>query len=402
MKGEAFMQNEIPAVVLDLSATGIGIVRSLAKQGIKVYAYDTERKYKIGKTRYASCGICPSPVSMEDELLKFLAKLSRKLSRNLGQKAVLYAGSDDFVYFISKNRYVLSKYYKFLLPEHSIIEAVLDKRLTYELAVKSNIPCPKTFAIQDEAHLEQIIDEITFPCILKPAHSSHFRSQIDNRLYKKAIVVEQPSQLWGEYRFYRSFGELMIQEIIPGGDNSIYSVKTFFDDQMNLIGLWMNQKLHQFPPHFGSPALVLSKRNEEVIQTALPFLRKIQFKGLAIAEFKKDPRDGQLKFIEINPRIGLTQALSSHVGVNLAYLYYLSLTGQNPSPVLKQKEGIKWIYFVRDFLSFRQEKRSGKMTFLGWMQSLSGKKVEALFSLYDPLPFMRSFISHIRNLWGRR
>lgn len=398
MKGEEFMKNEIPIVVLDLSATGIGIVRSLAKQGIQVYAYDTEEKYKIGKTRYASCGICPSPVSMEEELLKFLMNLSR----NLGQKAVLYAGSDDFVYFISKNRDVLSQYYKFLLPEHSLVEAVLDKRLTYELAVKSNIPCPKTFAIQDEEHLKHIIDEITFPCILKPAHSSHFRSQIDNRLYKKAIVVEHSSQLWEEYRFYRSFGELMIQEIIPGEDNSIYSVKTFFDDQMNLIGLWMNQKLHQFPPHFGSSALVLSKRNEEVIQTALPFLREIQFKGLAIAEFKKDPRDGQLKFIEINPRIGLTQALSSQVGVNLAYLYYLSLTGQNPSPVLNQKEGIKWIYFVRDFLSFRQEKRSGEMTFLGWIQSLSGKKVEALFSLYDPLPFIRSFISHIRNLWGRR
>lgn len=398
MKGEGVMQNEIPAVVLDLSATGIGIVRSLAKQGIQVYAYDTEGKYKIGKTRYASCGICPSPVSMEEELLQFLTDLSQ----SLGQKAVLYAGSDDFVYFISKNRNVLSQYYKFLLPEQSLIEAVLDKRLTYELAVKSNIPCPKTFAIQDEGQFEQIIDEITFPCILKPTHSSHFRSKIDNRLYKKAIVVDHPSQLREEYRFYRSFGELMIQEIIPGEDSSIYSIKTFFDDQMNLIGLWMNQKLHQFPPHFGSSALVLSKRNEEVIQTALPFLRKIQFKGLAIAEFKKDPRDGQLKFIEINPRIGLTQALSSQVGVNLAYLYYLSLTEQNPSPVLSQKEGIKWIYFVRDFLSFRQEKRSGEMTFLGWMQSLSGKKVEALFSLYDPLPFIRSFISHIRNLWKRR
>ncbi|MFD0824466.1 carboxylate--amine ligase [Neobacillus sp. M.A.Huq-85] len=392
------MRNDIPAVVLDLSATGIGIVRSLAKQGIRVYAYDTEGKYKIGKTRYASCGICPSPVSEEDDLLKFLANLSR----NLGKKALLYAGSDDFVYFISKNRYVLAQNYKFLLPEHSLVEAVLDKRLTYELAVQSNLPCPKTFSIQDEKQLKQIIDQITFPCILKPVHSSHFRSKIDNRLYKKAIVVEHASQLWEEYHFYRSFGELMIQEIIPGEDDSIYSIKTFFDDQMNLIGLWMNQKLHQFPPHYGSSALVLSKRNEEVIQTAIPFLQKIQFKGLAIAEFKRDHRDGQLKFIEINPRIGLTQALSSSVGVNLAHLYYLSLTGQNPSPVLKQKEGIKWVYFVRDFLSFRQEKRSGKITFFEWMQSLSGKKVEALFSLYDPLPFIRSFISHIRNLWGRR
>jgi UDP-N-acetylmuramoylalanine-D-glutamate ligase len=36
------MQHDIPAVVLDLSATGNGIVRSLAKKGIRVYAFDTK------------------------------------------------------------------------------------------------------------------------------------------------------------------------------------------------------------------------------------------------------------------------------------------------------------------------------------------------------------------------
>ena len=70
----------------------------------------------------------------------------------------------------------------------------------------------------------------------------------------------------------------MIQEIIPGDETCIYSVKTFFDEQMNLIGLWMNQKLHQFPPHFGSSALVLSIRDEEVIQQALPFLKRYNLK----------------------------------------------------------------------------------------------------------------------------
>ena len=195
---------------------------------------------------------------------------------------------------------------------------------------------PQNFSIHDEQHLEQIIDQITFPCILKPVYSSNFRNQIDHRLYKKAIVVEDASQLREKYLFYRPFGELMIQEVIPGEEDCIYSVKTFFDEQMNLIGLWMNQKLHQFPPHFGSTALALSIRDEEVIQSAITLLSEIKFKGLAIAEFKRDPRDGQLKFIEINPRIGLTQRLSMACGVNLAYLYYLSLTGQNPSPVTKQ------------------------------------------------------------------
>lgn len=388
------MRHDIPAVVLDLSATGIGIVRSLRKKGIKVYAFDIKGKYEIGKTRHATCGICPNPISEEKKLFLFLTNLSKKLRK----KPVLYTGSDDFVHFVSKYRSSLYPYFQFLLPSKPLVESVLDKRLTYELAVKHNVSCPKVIAIQDEQQIEEIITEVTFPCILKPISSSDFRKNISHRLYKKAIVVEEASQLREKYLFYRRYGELMLQEIIPGDESSIYSVKTFFDEQMNLVGMYMNQKIHQFPPNFGSSAMVLSKTDEEVIQKAIDFLSKLKFKGLAITEFKRDQRDGKLKFIEINSRLGLTQRLSVACGVDLAYLYYLSLTGQNPSPVTSQKEGVKWVYFVRDYISYRHKRNDGMMTFTQWLKLLSGKKVEALFAWDDPLPFVRSFISHIRNL----
>ena len=125
------------------------------------------------------------------------------------------------------------------------------------MAVKHNVPCPKVFAIHDEQQLEQIINEVTFPCILKPVYSSDFRKRISHRLYKKAIMVEEASQLREKYLLYRPFGELMLQEIIPGDETCIYSVKTFFDEKMNLIGMYMNQKIHQFPPDFGSSAMVI-------------------------------------------------------------------------------------------------------------------------------------------------
>lgn len=391
------MRQDTPAVVLDLSPTGIGIVRSLRKEGVKVFAFDIKGKYDIGKTRHAICGICPNPISEEEALLHYLIELGRTFN----QKPVLYAGSDDFVQFISKHRTVLYGYYHFLLPNSALVESVLDKTKTYELAVKYNIPCPKTFKIPNENYLEQIMSEITFPCILKPVYSSDFRKKVDHKLYKKAIYVEQAGELWEQYLLYRPFGELMIQEAIPGEETCIFSVKTLFDKDMNLTGIWMNQKIHQFPPDFGSSAMVISKRDEEVIELAVSFLTKLKFKGLAITEFKRDPRDGQLKFIEINPRIGLTQSLSTAVGVNLAHLYYLLLTEQNPSPITTQKEGIKWVYLVRDYISFVQNKRNGKMRFSKWLKDFSGKKVEALFAWSDPLPFIRSFVSHIQNFRNR-
>lgn len=388
------LSHDEPAVVLDLSATGIGIIRSLKQKGVRVNAYDVKGKYEIGKTRYAACGVCPSPVTEEEQLLRFLSRLGESFDK----KAALFAGSDDFVHFISKYREKLSSTYSFLLPEHSLIEAVLDKRRTYDLAIEHGVPCPRTYTIRNVEHLEEMIDEILFPCILKPVYSSDFRKRLPHTLYKKAIVVEQASQLRQEYVFYRQFGELMVQELIIGGEDRIYSVKTLFDDQMNLLGLWMNQKIHQFPPYFGSTALAVSIRDEQVIEAAVPFVKALRLKGLAIAEFKKDPRDGKLKFIEINPRIGLTQRLSAACGVDLAYLYYLYVTGRKPESITEQREGVKWIYFVRDYISFRQKQEQGTMTFGDWLRSISGKKVEALFAWDDPMPFFRSLFSHLRNV----
>lgn len=165
------MNHEHAAVVLDLSANGIGIIRSLARKGINVYAFDIEKPYKIGKSRLASCGVCPSPLSEEKELLTFLINLAKEFKL----KPILYTGADDYVVFISKYRMELSNYYLFLFPEHSLIEEILDKHKMYELAVKHNIPCPKTYVIEHKEQMEEAILALDFPCILKPTLGHEFR-----------------------------------------------------------------------------------------------------------------------------------------------------------------------------------------------------------------------------------
>ena len=385
----ALHRRDCPAVVLDLSANGIGIVRSLGRKGIRVFAYDTEPKYRTGRTRYADCGICPHPVYNERELLQLLLELRRKFS----SKAVLFAGSDDYVSFISKNRDVLSEYYYFLLPEASLIEAVLDKRLTYELALKHNIPCPKTLIVGKDDRFEDFIGQMTFPCILKPVYSADFR----RRLNKKAIVIDREDELKQKYLHYSQFGELMIQELIPGDEDQLYGVATLFDENMDLLAVFTGQKLHQYPPYFGSGSLVRSMRDDEIAKAGVSFLKDLGFKGFGKLEFKLDPRDGKLKFLEINPRTWYWHSLSQPCGVDLPYLYYLSVTGQNPQPVTEQKTGIKWLYLVRDFLAFRDKQKNGDVSFLEWLKSLSGKKEYALFAWDDPLPFFRISFSFLRD-----
>ncbi|KIL45821.1 ATP-grasp domain-containing protein [Jeotgalibacillus soli] len=388
------MKHDHPAVVLDFSANGVGIIRSLAKKGIDVYAYDTENPYKIGRSRLATCGICPSPLTQEKELLRFLIHLAKSFH----VKPVLYAGADDYVVFISKNREKLSHHYLFLFPDHSLIETVLDKNKTYDLAIKHHIPCPKTYKIENEEQLNETISLLEFPCILKPVFGHEFRKNVNT----KAIRIQNAEELKNKYPYYREYGQLIIQEIIPGDNQAFYKVATFYDDNMKLLALFSLQKNHQFPAEFGTGAHIVSKQVPELIELCVPFLKDIHLKGIGMAEFKKDPRDGIYKFIEINPRFWLTHSLTGAAGIDFVHMYYLYLTNQNPAPRLKQIDGVKWIYIVRYYLTFLEKRKQGLMTFGEFCRGFKGKKEYALFAWNDPMPFIRSTWSHLKNAYKNK
>ncbi|NMP21954.1 carbamoyl-phosphate synthase [Sulfobacillus harzensis] len=385
---------EHPAVVLDLSANGLGVVRSLAHHGIPIYAFDAPPKDQLGKTRLARSGTCPHPVQEESRLLQFLEDLGKTFEK----QAVLYLGSDDYLYFASKNRSRLAQYYRFLLPDHELIEAVLDKRLTHELARSHGMVCPQTFVIETEAQLDDIIPQLAFPCILKPAFSSDYRK----RLNRKAIVMRNANQLRRDYPYYRKYGQLLVQELIPGDETCLVGVGTLFDDSMELVGVFSGRKLHQYPPYFGTGSIAISRRDEEAIEMTMGLFQALNLKGLAKVEYKRDPRDGALKFIEINARTWFWHGLATRCGVDLSLLYYQLLTGQVPEPATTQVDGVKWVYFVRDFIASTEQWRDGNLPVSAWLKNMAGPKEYALFVWRDPMPALRYAIWHFRHGWSPR
>ncbi|WP_309123286.1 carbamoyl-phosphate synthase [Paenibacillus sp.] len=388
------MNHDIPAVVLDLSANGIGIVRALRRKGIRVFAFDTSRNYRTGRTRYATCGLCPHPIFEEEALLRFLLAFGERFP----DKAVLYAGADDYVQFMSKYREALAARYLFVLPEAATIDAALDKRLTYQAAVAHGIPSPKTYTVESRGQLQELLPSLQYPCILKPAFSADYRK----RMNKKAIVVESAERMEAAYAYYERFGELMIQELVPGEDEHVYELGALFDDDMRLLAVFTGKKLQQYPPAFGSGALAVSVRNEEVIELGLRLLRALSFKGFANVEFKLDPRDRRAKFLEINARTWFWHSLATRCGVDFSYLYYLSVTGQKPEAATTQREGPKWLYPVRYLLAFLERRAEGGANVAEWIRRLRGETEYALFDWSDPLPSLRSFAAHLKSIRLRK
>src|SRR5512140_795752 len=133
-----------PAVVIpaDKSAS-LGIARSLGRRGIPVYGIDSD-PHAIGMaSRYLKP--CPLPRShdSEEDCLQCLVDLGKKL----GEKAVLYPVSDEYVMLCSRYRDELSKYYLYVMPDHKTISSLLTKDGLHEMAKAHGIPDPLMFRV---------------------------------------------------------------------------------------------------------------------------------------------------------------------------------------------------------------------------------------------------------------
>ena len=105
--------------------------------------------------------------------------------------------------------------------------------------------------------------------------------------------------------------EPMVQELIPGGDDELYTVGSYIDAAGTVLGLFSGRKLRQSPPGIGTCRVGEAVWVQEAVDAALRLLRAFNFQGVSQVEFKRDPRDGRFKLMEVNPRLWLWHGLAA-------------------------------------------------------------------------------------------
>ena len=126
--------------------------------------------------------------------------------------------------------------------------------------------------------------------------------------------------------------EMLITELVPGPDDACRSYYTFVDEAGQTIAEATKHKLRQFPVGYGLTTYHITEHNEETRDLGRRFCAGVGVKGVACVEFKRDPRDGQLKVIECNSRFTAGNELIRHAGLDLALLAYNRVTGRPDPP----------------------------------------------------------------------
>jgi D-aspartate ligase len=382
------------AIIIGGNFQGLGLVRSLARQNVPVYLVD--RELCIGRfSRYPKKFLtCPS-IREESIYLEFLTDLAKR--ENI-RGWVIYPNDDETVCFLARHRNELEEYYRITTPPWDIVKITCEKMLTYKIAESCGIPVPRTYYPGSIGELELL--DIEFPVIIKPSIKEPFFSKTK----KKAIQVDCRKKLVDEYtkatRLVDDGQTIMVQELIPGGARSLYSVGSLCENG-NLLARVVVRRSRQHPMDFGHATTYAETVDiPELEEMTRTILAKIGYYGLSEVEFMLDPRDGRYKLLEINARAWGWHTIAIGAGVDLPYLSYQSMLGEKVGQTGFTK-GVKWIRLTTDVPTAAVELVRGRMKFNEYLDSFKGKKQFAVMSFRDPLPFFAE-LAMLPYLWLKR
>jgi D-aspartate ligase len=382
--GVAFRDVSTPVVILGANTHGsLGIMRSLGRLGVPVYAVCSPPRGPASFSFYCkSSFVWDFAHAKPEDTASYLLQIRKQI----GRRCILIPTWDEMAVFAAAYCDALKE--GFLYPRQSpdLARSLCSKREMPELARRFGVPTPGVVFPKGLEDILKYIETARFPVMLKGIDGN----KLKERTGKKMVVAHTPRQLRETYAALEDADEpkLMLQEYIPGGDDSIWMFNGYFNERSECLVAFTGRKLRQTPIHTGMTSLGICLRNDVIEKTTIEFMRALGYKGILDIGYRYDARDGQYKVLDINPRIGATFRLFvAENGIDVVRALYLDLTGQQVPPSC-QREGRKW-FVESDLKSCLDYRREGDLTIRQWLSSLRGIEEAGYFAWDDLTPFWK-------------
>jgi len=378
-----------PAVVLIASPEpllhgAMGVVRSLGRLGIPVYVASDGRPMPTDRSRYLAGSF--TVVHDQAEPARWVEELAG-VGRSLGRRAVLVPIDDLGALAVNDHADRLAEWFLFPRPDPGLARTLASKRELHLLCRRLGVPSPETVFPQDRRDVLGFLERARPPVVVKaidplllyqrPGARSvmvaHSRRELLD-IYDRMEVPERPN--------------LMLQEYIPGGPESIWMFNGYLDRRSRCLVGFTGTKQRQCLPHTGPTSLGICRANPVVEQATTELLAAVGYQGVVDLGWRYDARDGRYKLLDVNPRIGGTFRLFvASNGMDVARALYLDLIGQ-PVPAAAARDGRKWLVEPNDLQASLLYWREGALTPGQWLGSLRGVEEAAWFARDDLAPFL--------------
>lgn len=265
---------------------------------------------------------CPSYSRQPKAYLEFL------LERLQAEKYDVLVPTHEQVYLLSRFREELRRYAGLALPDFADMDRLMSKANFARVLDELDLPYPATEIVTDRAGM---LRPRTYPCFVKLAYSTAGEGV---RLVSDAEQLARVADEFDRAGWLDGSKEILVQQRAAGIKRSITAVF----QHGSLVGAHCDET-RAFGVG-GSSMAQVSIAHPEVVEQTARLGRHVNWHGALCVEYFWRPEDGQVQYIECNPRIGETvNALVS--GVNLCELLVQVSLDQPVAPAPVGQPGMR-------------------------------------------------------------
>jgi predicted ATP-grasp superfamily ATP-dependent carboligase len=362
------------ALITGASYRALGVVRSLGRAGVPVCVARTDEHALALASRFVKRRLRweSGPDGIRRDALIELCRRERL------EGWTLIPTDDEDAALIAREHDALGRHFVLTTPPWDILRYAYDKRLAYQLAQDAGVPVPETHLLDTE-----LLDRgLSFPVVVKPA----FRTRLSQLPPDKAWRADDAAalaELHGRLGSLVDPKTLMVQELIPGEEQLSYAALC---REGQVLARLTARRTRQFPLDFGrASTCVESTRDSSVCRDAERLLAGMRLTGIVEVEFKRDPRTGENKLLDVNPRVWGWQSMCARAGVDFPLLLWRMVNGQAVPPT-SSRPGVHWVRMLTDVPAVIGGMRRGRLSAARYLRSLRGPLEFAVFAADDPLP----------------
>ena len=358
----------------------LAVVRSLGQKGVHVTIGERTALNTSFFSRYCSRRIVyPSPKRFPDQFIEFLLKEIRK-----NRYDCLFPMEEETLLLTAQYREEISSYVPLLIPDLRKIEFVRDKGKLVRFAEDHGIPVPKTFHFPPSLSPsppagEDWVRGGPIPAVIKP--------RISSGSFGIVYVTKREDLLPSYHKVHARYAFPLVQEWIPDGMGT-FGFSALLDKKSDVKAAFIHKKMRMYPVQGGPSTLREGVCHPQIMELGISLLKALKWTGIAMAEFKMDPRDGIPKLMEVNPRFWGSLQLAITSGVDFPWLMLKLARGEDFPPVLDYRvnQRCRWLLFG-DILHFLRNPRRFhlKPSFFRFFDSNTS---DDIFSLDDPFPVL--------------
>jgi predicted ATP-grasp superfamily ATP-dependent carboligase len=291
----------------------------------------------------------------------------------------------------------LSPLIRFYLPSLEAFKLASDKRSTTKAAIEAGVLVPETYSGLDPATIHEWAEDMKhrLPMVVKFSDEERATAWAPADRYR---IVHSKDELVCEYRRMHDIAAFpLVQDYVDGQGYGFFAI---FDRSGEAAATFCHRRLREYPISGGPSTLCESVHDPKLIEAGMRMLKSLDWRGVAMVEFKRDRRTGEYRLLEINPRFWGSLPLAIQCGVNFP-LYQVELAlGLKPSSPTEYPVGRKSRLFFTDVLAVRALWRSGNRWQVAWQYARELLDIsirDGFIDLRDPRPLF----TYLREKFGR-